>query len=299
MTIDHATALPSFDDHRALLFSIAYEILGSVTEAEDAVQDTYLKWSAVDHAAVANHRAYLAQIATREALGRLRAAARKRETYVGPWLPEPLAEAADPSPYNDGPSHVLTGEAVTTAMLLVLESLTPEQRAVFVLREVFEFGYAEIAAAVGRNEAAVRQLNQRARASVRSRRRAAIASPAEAQSVTERFATAAATGDVQGLMDLLAPDVVFLADGGGQVVGTAQRPVRGAENVARFLVGLLAKGHRMGELDLRFGIFNGMHSVLALIDGELDQVTSFEVSGDRVTAVYCSRNPEKLTAVRF
>ncbi|MEV5596657.1 RNA polymerase sigma-70 factor [Streptomyces sp. NPDC052496] len=284
-----------FTTHRPLLFSIAYEILGSVADAEDVLQDSYLRWRSVDRTSVENPRAYLARIVTRQALGVLRSAARRREEYVGPWLPEPLAtDAVGEAP--DGIDHVLTGEAVTTAMLLVLEALSPAQRAVFVLREVFGFDYAEIAAAVGKSEAAVRQLNQRARSSVRARRQAAVATPAEARPVAERFMAAAATGDVQGLMDLLAPDVVFLGDGGG-VVSAVRRPVTGPDKVARLLLGLLAKGARLGEVDIRTGVHNGMPSVMVLIDGVLDQVTSVEIRDGAVTAVYCVRNPQKLTAV--
>ncbi|MEU3503636.1 RNA polymerase sigma-70 factor [Streptomyces hundungensis] len=285
-----------FTAHRALLFSIAYEILGSVADAEDVVQDSYLRWRSVSHTSVENARAYLAKIVTRQALGVLRSATRRREQYVGPWLPEPLAtDAVGEAP--DGIDHVLTGEAVTTAMLLLLEALTPTQRAVFVLREVFAFEYAEIAAAVGKSEAAVRQLNQRARASVRAKRHAAVATPAQAGPVAERLLLAAATGDVQGLMDVLAPDVVFLGDGGG-LVSTALRPVTGPDKVARLLLGLLAKGARMGELDIRLGTYNGMHSVAVLVDGVLDQLTSIEVRDGAVTRLYCVRNPEKLTAVK-
>ncbi|MEU9193355.1 RNA polymerase sigma-70 factor [Streptomyces hundungensis] len=286
-----------FTAHRALLFSIAYEILGSVADAEDVVQDSYLRWRSVSHTSVENARAYLAKIVTRQALGVLRSATRRREQYVGPWLPEPLAtDAVGEAP--DGIDHVLTGEAVTTAMLLLLEALTPTQRAVFVLREVFAFEYPEIAAAVGKSEAAVRQLNQRARASVRAKRHAAVATPAQAGPVAERLLLAAATGDVQGLMDVLAPDVVFLGDGGG-LVSTALRPVTGPDKVARLLLGLLAKGARMGELDIRLGTYNGMHSVAVLVDGVLDQLTSIEVRDGAVTHLYCVRNPEKLTAVKF
>jgi RNA polymerase sigma-70 factor (ECF subfamily) len=286
-----------FTEHRALLFSIAYEILGSVADAEDVLQDTYLRWRSVSHTSVENPRAYLAKIVTRQALGVLRSAVRRREQYVGPWLPEPLAtDAVGDAP--DGIGHVLTGEAVTTAMLLVLEALTPAQRAVFVLREVFAFDYPEIAAAVGKSEAAVRQLNRRARDRVRAKRHTAVDAPARARPIAERFLAAAATGDVQGLMDVLAPDVVFLSDGGG-VVAAALRPVAGPDKVARLLLGLMAKGARMGELDLRLGTCNGMPSVAVLIDGVLDQVTSIEVRGSAVTAVYCVRNPEKLNAVKI
>lgn len=283
-----------FTAHRPLLFSIAYEILGSVGDAEDVLQDSYLRWRTADLTGIGNPRAYLAQVVTRQAMTTLRSAARRRESYVGPWLPEPLA--ADGQDPPEGIRHVLSGEAVTTAMLLILETLTPLQRAVFVLREVFEFGYAEIASAVGRSEPAVRQVNQRAREHVRARRESAygaVAVPADAASVAERFSIAAATGNVQSLMDVLAPDVVFLADGGG-VVNAARCPVHGPDKVARLLIGLMTKGQRMGELDIRFAVYNGMPAVAASIDGVLDQVTSIEVRGGLVTAVYCVRNPEKL-----
>ncbi|CAM5337843.1 RNA polymerase sigma-70 factor [Streptomyces aurantiogriseus] len=293
---EQPTPEDEFTAHRPLLFSIAYEILGSVVDAEDVVQDSYLRWRTVDLTSVANPRAYLAQIVTRQALGVLRSAARRREEYVGPWLPEPLATDTAEGGGPDGIDHVLTGEAVTTAMLLVLETLTPNQRAVFVLREVFDFSYPEIAAAIGKSEEAVRQLNQRARNQVHAKRHTAVAPPSEAAAVTARFSIAATTGDVQGLMDVLAPDVVYLADGGG-VVHAVRRPVHGPDKVARLVIGLFAKGVRMGELDLRFGTYNGMHSVAVLIDGVLDQVTSIEVRNGVVTAVYCVRNPHKLTAV--
>jgi RNA polymerase sigma-70 factor (ECF subfamily) len=293
---EQPTCEDEFTAHRPLLFSIAYEILGSVVDAEDVVQDSYLRWRTVDLSSVANPRAYLAQIVTRQALGVLRSAARRREEYVGPWLPEPLATGTAEGGGPCGIDHVLTGEAVTTAMLLVLETLTPNQRAVFVLREVFDFSYSEIAAAIGKSEEAVRQLNQRARNQVHAKRHTAVAPPSEAAAVTERFSIAASTGDVQGLMDVLAPDVVYLADGGG-VVNAVRRPVRGPDKVARLVIGLFAKGARMGELDVRFGTHNGMHSVTVFIDRVLDQVTSIEVGDGVVTAVYCVRNPHKLTAV--
>ncbi|MFC9663567.1 RNA polymerase sigma factor SigJ [Nocardia sp. NPDC127606] len=282
----------TFTENRRLLFSIAYEILGSVVDTEDVLHDSYLRWRGVDLTMVDNPRAYLAQIVTRQALGVLRSTARRREEYVGPWLPEPLATEMD-----GGVEHVLTGEAVTTAMLLVLETLTPVQRAVFVLREVFAFDYPEIAAAVDKSEAAVRQLNQRARDRVHAARHTAVATPAEARSVVERFSIAAATGNVQALMDVLAPEVVFLGDGGG-VVNAVRRPVHGQDKVARLVIGLLAKGQRLGVLGAHLGIYNAMPTILATVDGVLDQVTSIEVTNGRVTAIYSMRNPEKLSAVR-
>ncbi|TWS21389.1 RNA polymerase sigma-70 factor [Tsukamurella asaccharolytica] len=281
-----------FAAHRPLLFSVAYEIVGSVADAEDVLQESYLRWREVDLGTVANPRAYLARIVTRQALNALRTASRRREEYVGPWLPEPLE-----APSADGPAeHVLTGEAVTTAMLLVLESLTPTERAVFVLREVFEFGYPEIAEAVGKSEATVRQTAHRARGHVRARRPRAVADPATARDVAERFLAATASGDVQSLMDLLAPDVVYVGDGGG-VKSAARRPVLGADRVARMMIGTLRKSGDFGEMGLRFGVFNGMPGVVVSFDRVVDLVMCVEVEGAQVTAVYVVRNPDKLSRV--
>lgn len=285
-----------FTEHRPLPFSIAYEILGSVVDAEDALQDSYLRWRAVNHAKVHNPRAYMAQIVARQALMMLRSASRRREEYIGPWLPEPLAGGSEASS-PDGPEHVLSGEAVATAMLLVLETLSPEQRAVFVLREVFDFDYAEIAVAVDKSEAAVRQVNHRARKHVRARRHVTIAPPADVQPVLERFLAATATGEIQLLMDLLAPNVVVFVDGGG-VVSAARRSVHGREKVAKFVLGLRRVGDRMGKVSFQAGIYNSMPAFLVLIDGKLDSLSCLEVHDDLITATYCVRNPAKLTAVR-
>lgn len=294
---DRPTAEDVFSAHRPLLFSIAYEILGSVADAEDVLQDSYLRWRSAPTSGVTNVRAYLAQVVTRQAVTVLRSAVRRREQYVGSWLPEPLPTDFAGTNGVDGIDHVLAGEAVTTAMLLVLETLTPAQRAVFVLREVFDFSYAEIAAAVGKSETAVRQLNQRARRQVHAKRRSAVAPLTDAQSVAERFSAAAATGDVQALMDVLAPDVVYLADDGGQVRGTVQRPVHGPDKVARLIIGLLAKGEGMGHMETRMCSYNGMPSVAVVINGVLDQINSIQVTDNVVTAIYCLRNPAKLTTV--
>ncbi|CAM3944199.1 RNA polymerase sigma-70 factor [Tsukamurella ocularis] len=281
-----------FAEHRPLLFSVAYEILGSVADAEDVLQDSYLRWRDVDLGTVEHPRAYLARIVTRQALNALRAASRRREEYVGPWLPEPLEAASGDTPAE----HVLTGEAVTTAMLLVLESLTPTERAVFVLREVFDFGYPEIAAAVGKSEATVRQTAHRARGHVRARRPREVVDPAVAQGVAERFIAATASGDVQSLLDLLAPDVVYVGDGGG-VKSAARRPVLGPDRVARMMIGTLRKSADLGEMGLRFGVFNGMPAMVVSFDGAVDLVLCVEVVGTRVTAVYVVRNPDKLHRV--
>ncbi|NLG45235.1 RNA polymerase sigma-70 factor [Gordonia sp. (in: high G+C Gram-positive bacteria)] len=294
MRADDPVGLDEFATHRSLLFSIAYEILGSVTDAEDVLSESWLRWQDGDRSEVENPRAYLARIVTRQALNAARSASRRRETYVGPWLPEPLEEAAD----GDGLDHVLTGEAVTTAMLLVLEALTPDERAVFVLREVFDFGYPEIADAVDKTPAAVRQIAHRARNHVRARRPATVANPADARAVADRFLLAAATGEVQALMDLLAPGVVFVGDGGG-VVSASRRPVEGAATVARLVVGLLGKAAELGEVGLRMTVANGMPAAVVSIDGVVDNITCVEVCDGAVTAVYAIRNPAKLDGVRL
>lgn len=281
-----------FTHHRPLLFSIAYEMLGSVADTEDVLQDSYLRWQAVDLTKVNDPRAYLARIVTRQALNCLRSTARRREEYVGPWLPEPLPTSSS----GDEPAeHLLTGEAVTTAMLLVLESLTPTERAVFVLREVFGFSFSEIAVAVDRSEVAARQILHRARNHVDARRPREIVDPLVAKAVAEEFLAAAATGELHRLMDLLAPEVISLSDGGGGV-SAARRPVVGAESVARFFIGLVRLAAAMGEMDLRFEIYNGMPAVVVSFDGATDMVTCFEIA-EQITAIYNVRNPNKLTHI--
>ncbi len=284
-----------FVSHRPLLFSIAYEILGSVADTEDVLQESYLRWRDVDHACVTHPRAYLAQTAARQALMSLRSASRRREQYIGPWLPEPLATVADPEG-ADGPQHVLSGEAVTTAMLLVFETLTPEQRVVFVLREVFDFGYDEIALAVGKSKEAVRQINHRAHKRVNERRPSPVSDPARAQSTIERAVSAVAQGDINALMEVLSPEVVALVDGGG-VVSAARGPVNGSRKVAQFLLGLVRVGGRRGEVGFRFSLYNGLPAVLVLIDGEIDSLTCIEVRNELIVAGYCVRNPAKLLNV--
>ena len=282
--------LQDFADHRDLLFTVAYEITASVADAEDVVQESYLRWSEIsddDRAQVRNPKAYLASIATRQALNRLRAQSRRREDYVGPWLPDPLVTAPDIA------DDVVLAESVSIAMMLVVESLTPDERAVFVLREVFGFGYDEIAVAIGKTAAAVRQIGHRARSHVQARRPRFQTDDAAAATVVERFMTAAATGDLQGLMDVLAPDVVLLNDGGGKVKA-ALRPVISADKVARLLVGLLTQFP--DSLSFRPAIINGGQGTLIFLDGVLDSVATVHVAGGRIAAVYLTRNPDKVTA---
>src|SRR5580692_11342099 len=221
-------ATGAFLAHRNLLFTVAYEMLGSAADAEDVLQETWLRWAGVDLAAVRDQRAYLVRITTRQALTRLRTLRRRRESYVGPWLPEPLLTAPDVA------EDAELADSVSMAMLLVLETLTPIERAVFVLREVFDLEYAEITEAVGKSPAAVRQIAHRARAHVAARRPRGAVSPAETRGALAAFQRAVETGDLQRLLDILAPDVVFLGDGGG-VVQAVQAPVVGAGRVARLL----------------------------------------------------------------
>ncbi|SDD61793.1 RNA polymerase sigma-70 factor [Rhodococcus tukisamuensis] len=277
-----------FTEYRPLLFTIAYEILGSAADAEDALQDSYLRWSEVDRAGIDSPRAYLAQVVTRQALNQLRSAGRRREDYVGSWLPEPIRTEPDAA------EDVLLAESVSMAMLLVLETLSPDERAVFVLREVFGFSHREVAEAVGKSEAAVRQTSHRARSHVHSRRRRFEPSSTAAQEVAGQFLSAAVTGDIQALMDLMAPDVVEISDGGGKV-SAARRPVVGRERVARFMAGLA----RTGPADLRFevGLFNSLPSVLIYSGEHLDTVAMFEVTDALISGIYLVRNPDKLAGV--
>ena len=220
-----------FVTHRSLLFTVAYEMLGSAADAEDVVQETWVRWAGVDQAEVREPRAYLVRIVTRQALNRLRTLARRREEYVGEWLPEPLLTVPDVA------QDVELAESVSIAMLTVLETLGPVERAVFVLREVFDTPYDEIAEAVGKSAAAVRQIAHRAREHVIARRPRMSVSRAEQEAAVERFRAALTTGDLQGLLDVLAPDVVWVADGGG-VVPAAIRPLSGPKTVARQLARL-------------------------------------------------------------
>ena len=283
---DSGPTSDAWDQHRALLFTVAYELLGSVADAEDVVQETWLRWSDVDRSTVRDERAYLARIATRQALNRLRTLERRRETYVGPWLPEPLLTAPDVAEDAE-----LT-EAVSMAMLRVLDSLSPTERAVFVLREVFGFGYADIAAAVDKSEPAVRQLASRARNHVQARRPGLATDPDEVGEVVERFLAAAAGGDLQALMDLLAPDVVLLTDGGGKRQA-ALRPIQGRDKVARFIEATAAEGlATMTAADSTY--LNGLPALRIWLGGELAVTVQLRIDGGLVSELYFVRNPDKL-----
>ena len=276
-----------FVAHRSLLFTVAYEMLGSAADAEDVVQETWLRWADLGAAAradVRDPRAYLVRIVTRQALNRLRTLARRREEYVGEWLPEPLLTSPDVA------EDVELAESVSFAMLTVLETLGPTERAVFVLREVFETPYDEIAEAVGKTPAAVRQIAHRAREHVAARRPRVQVSRAEQEAVVERFLAAVRGGDLQGLLDVLAPDVVVVADGGG-VVAAARRPIEGADRVAP-LLGSLAK--LAVDFEAMPMWLNGGPAARFELDGELDTVASLVIEDGRITRIYAIRNPHKL-----
>ncbi|MFD0356865.1 RNA polymerase sigma-70 factor [Streptomyces sp. NPDC127110] len=279
-------ATEAFVRHRKLLFTVAYEMLGSAADAEDVLQETWLRWSGVDLETVRVPRAYLVRIATRQALGRLRALSRRKETYVGPWLPEPLLTAPDVA------EDVELADSLSMAMMLVLETLTPTERAVFVLREVFDLGYEEIAEAVEKSPAAVRQIAHRARSHVAARRPRGVVSATETRAALDAFRRALETGDLQGLVDLLAPDVVALSDGGG-IKQAMPRPVIGAEKVARLLAaGVAAFGPLMTAEPTRV---NGHPALLMRIDGEVEMVVALRIDDGLVTGLYSVRNPQKLT----
>jgi RNA polymerase sigma-70 factor (TIGR02957 family) len=275
-----------FVTHRNLLFTVAYEMLGSAADAEDVLQEAWLRWVDVDHTQVRDDRAYLVRIVTRLSLNRMRTNVRRRETYVGPWLPEPLLTTPDVA------EDVELADSVSLAMLTVLETLGPTERAVFVLREVFAFGYDEIAAAVDKTPAAVRQIAHRARDHVAERRPRSEATRAECEQVLRQFVVAASTGDVQGLMDVLAPDVVLVADGGG-VKKAAVRPILGNDKVARFLVG----GASGLPVVIEPTVVNGGAGLRIFLDGELDTIVSAVVEDGLITGLYAVRNPEKLGRV--
>ncbi|CAA0132313.1 ECF RNA polymerase sigma factor SigJ [Mycolicibacterium vanbaalenii] len=274
---------------RPLLFTIAYEILGSATESDDVLQESYLRWAEVDLETVLDTKAYLAKLVTRQSLNTLRAQSRRREEYVGPWLPEPLLTE------QDAAADVVLAESVSMAMLVVLETLTPDERAVFVLHEVFGFSHEEIASTIGKSAAAVRQMAHRARAHVHARRkRFQPVDPQVSSELTARFFTAAATGDLDGLMAMLAPDVVWTADSDGKV-SAARRPVAGADRVARLVMGFARLAGTEGRVEP--ATYNSGPAMVLYLGDHLEGVVSFEVIDGRITNFYAMRNPEKLATV--
>jgi RNA polymerase sigma-70 factor (TIGR02957 family) len=291
-----------FDEHRGLLVSVAYRVLGSVTDAEDAVQEAWLRWSGVDHSRVDDPRAFLVRVTTRLAIDRLRQAKARRESYVGPWLPEPILTGQDLA------EDAAMAESVSMAMLVVLETLSPLEQAVFVLREAFGTPHSEIADVLGRKEEAVRQLARRARDHVRERRTRFDADQDEQRRVTERFLEAAKGGDLDALMEVLSPGVTLVADGGGRALAP-RRPVHGADRVARFLVAITAEeqvarflrsvgSEPSGEVRVHLAQVNGGPGVVIASGGDPISALVLDVSDGAVQTIHLVANPEKLVGVR-
>ncbi|MFB6435473.1 RNA polymerase sigma factor SigJ [Streptomyces sp. NPDC056411] len=287
------TVTDVFEDHRPVLFGVAYRMLGRVADAEDVVQDAWLRWSGADRTQVREPRAFLVRITSRLALDRLRQVQARRESYVGPWLPEPLpTDLAGPVP--DGAERTVFTESVTLAVLVVMESLSPLERAVFVLREAFGYPYAEIAGTLDRSEAAVRQLAGRARRHVAERTPRYEVDPERQRALTERFLAAAAGDDLPGLLDLLAADTRLVGDSGGRAKAPL-RVIESADKVARFLAGVA----RSAPAGLEFTVreINGGVAALVHLAGVPDSVIQLGVRDGRIQTVYIVRNPDKLGAL--
>ena len=277
-----------FEQYRKLLFSIAYRMLGSVSEAEDMIQETFLRWQSVSGSKVRSPKAYLSAVVTRLCVDRLRASKTRREEYVGPWLPEPLLTEPD------GSDAVMLDESLSMAFLILMESLTPTQRAVFLMREVFDYDYPEISHVVGKSEDNCRQLAHRAREAVAARRPRFESSREQEERLAQRFVEACSNGDMQDLLAVLSEDIVLYSDGGGKV-HAALKPVYGPENVSRFLFGILGKtppGFTTGMARI-----NGHPGVIGYTNGQPMSVVALDAAGGQVQAIRIVVNPEKLKTI--
>lgn len=281
------SVLSAFQENRPLLFGIAYRMLGSVAEAEDMVQETFLRWQRQSSAEVKSAKAWLSAAITRLCIDHLRSARKRREEYVGVWLPEPLVEEHGTT---SGKTEALA-DSLSTAFLVLLETLSPAERAVFLLREVFEYDYPEIGRILDKNEVNCRQMVRRAREHVAAGKSRFEADPAHSERLVQQFLQTCRQGDTEGLLTLLASDVILYSDGGGKVPA-APRPVAGADRVARFLIGVSKIGR--ANLETRFAIVNSAPGVLVYRDGHLSQTTTIEAVDGRIRAIYIVRNPEKL-----
>ncbi|MFI9844462.1 RNA polymerase sigma factor SigJ [Nonomuraea sp. NPDC051941] len=290
--------MPTFEDHRSLLTGVAYRILGSAADAEDVVQEAWLRWSGVDETTVEEPKAYLVRVTSRLAIDRLRWAKSRRESYVGPWLPEPISTAPDVA------EHAELAESVELALLLVLETLSPLERAVFVLREAFDLPFSEIAEIIGRAEPATRQLARRARDHVRERRPRFDVDRQERRRITERFISASAEGDLDGLIELFASEVTMVSDGGGKA-RAALRVITGADNVSRWLLSIntpaniaafMASIGMAGISDLSIGLatMNNAPAMVISAGGRVITVASLLISDGKIDTIYLIANPEKI-----
>ncbi len=280
----------TFSQHRTLLFSIAYRMLGSVMDAEDMVQETFLRWQDAPVDDVRAPKPYLSTVITRLCIDQLRSARAQREQYIGPWLPEPLI-TEETATVDE---HLALADTLSMAFLVLLERLSPIERAVFLLHEVFDYGYPEIARIVDKSEANCRQLVHRARQHVSAGGQRFDVTPEQLEDITKRFLAASASGDMDGLIELLADDVTLWSDGGGKVPA-ALNPIHGADRVARFFIGL---ARRMPEnTQLRPARVNGRPGFIAYVDGAVYLVTEVDFADGRVSSFRIVRNPEKLRHV--
>jgi RNA polymerase sigma-70 factor (ECF subfamily) len=289
-TVTNKNDLETFDTYRSLLFAIAYRMVGSVMDAEDIVQDAYLRWQRREETDVQSPRAYLSAIVTRLSIDHLRAAHTQRETYTGTWLPEPLVTERE----TDMEDTAVLHESLSMAFLVLLESLTPDERAIFLLHDVFAYDFHEIAGIVGKSEANCRQIARRARQEIQARRPRFDPSPEHQQELTEQFITASTNGDLSGLVALLAHDATFWADGGGKA-RAPYRPIEGAERVATFILGILR--NVPDTIVVRSATVNGQPGFLFLLDGAVYAVLAFDIVDGRIQAIRAGANPDKLRAV--
>jgi RNA polymerase sigma-70 factor, ECF subfamily len=281
---------PTFEKLRPMLTRLAYRMLGSLADADDVVQDAYLRWSTEDRAAVKSPRAYLSTIVTRLCIDRRQSIEERKKTYIGPWLPDPVVEAGT----TDPASRLETAESVSMALLLVLESLSPVERAAYLLRRIFDYDYREIGEILGKTEVNCRQLVSRAEEHIHRRRPRFEARPEEAERLTSAFLSACSSGDMKGLLDVLAPDAVLYSDGGGKAAA-ALAPIIGADRVARLFLGTLKKAP--AGLEIRKVRVNGQSGLLVMVDGQVVQVMTFDVVDGRIATCYVVRNPDKLARV--
>jgi len=281
--------IDAFLEHRSLLFSIAYRMLGSVAEAEDAVQDTFLRWQSVadKKEKIRSSKAWLVAAVTRLSIDRLRSAQRQREQYIGVWLPEPLMATTIDSHNQAG----ALADSISTAFMVMLETLTPEERAVFIFREAFDYNYNEVSAIVGKSEANCRQIARRAKEHLSQPARRCPVDPAQAETLVQQFLSACRDGDVASLMTVLAEDSTLMSDGGGRV-RAALRPIQGAERIARFLFGI--QKNIPSDAEFRLENFNGGKGILVVSAGIPISVLTFSVSGGQIAGIYIISNPQKL-----
>lgn len=283
-----------FEQHRRYLTGLAYRMLGSLAEAEDAVQDAWLRWIETDRSEIANPRAWLARVVTRLCVDQLRSARARRESYVGAWLPEPIADSQIFVPEE---SAAELASDLSVALLLALERLSPLERAAFLLHDVFDLDFREVAETLGRDEAAVRQLASRARRHVVEQKPRFAVAPAEGEAIARAFEAASRAGDVSALKSLLAANATLMTDGGG-IRPSAINPIFGLERICRFFAGLVRKLGRQERQVVRYGLFNGLPGYLSVESDGIPQVTMLEIAEGRIGTVYIVRNPEKLGQFR-